>query len=107
MSRRFEVDTTPPRIENLTASVEGAQIHVRFRAEDGFSSIKRAEYSVDAGDWKYVEPVGQLSDAKAEDYDFKVAPDAAKDAAVEHVVVVRIYDKYDNMGAAKTVLRGK
>ena len=63
-SHRFEVDTTPPRVENLTASAEGPQIHVRFRAEDGFSTIKRAEYSIDAGDWKYVEPVGQLSDAK-------------------------------------------
>ena len=108
VSRRFEVDTTPPRIENLTAAVEGAQIHVRFRAGDGFSAIKRAEYSVDAGEWKYVEPVGQLSDAKTEDYDFKVAPEAGKDAAApEHVVVVRVYDRYDNMGAAKTVVRGK
>ncbi len=106
-SRRFEVDTTPPRIENLTASVEGSQIHVRFRAEDGFSEIKRAEYSVDAGDWKYLEPVGQLSDSKVEEYDFKVALDSAKDAASEHVVVVRVYDKYDNMGAAKSVLKGK
>ena len=25
----------------------------------------------------------------------------------EHVVVVRVYDKYDNMGAAKTVLKAK
>jgi WD40 repeat protein len=106
-SRRFEVDTTPPRIENLTAAIEGNQIHVRFRAADGFSTIKRAEYSIDAGDWKYVDPTGQLSDAKTEDYDFKVAPDAGKDATAEHVVVVRVYDKYDNMGAAKTVLRGK
>jgi len=110
-SRRFEVDTTPPRIENLAASVEGGQLHVRFRAVDGFSSIKRAEYSVDAADWKYVEPVGQLSDAKAEDYDFRVALDSAKDkmkdAASEHVIVVRVYDKYDNLGAAKTVLPGK
>lgn len=106
-SRRFEVDTTPPRIENLTASVEGSQIHVRFRAEDGFSPIKRAEYSVDAGDWKYVEPVGQLSDSKVEDYDFKVALESAKEAVSEHVVVVRVYDKYDNMGAAKSVLKRK
>jgi WD40 repeat protein len=107
-SHRFEVDTTPPRIQNLTASIEGAQIRVRFRAEDGFSTIKRAEYSIDAGDWKYVEPVGQLSDAKTEDYDFKaeVGKDAAgKDASSEHVVVVRVYDKYDNMGAAKTLLK--
>jgi hypothetical protein len=107
VSRRFEVDTTPPRIENLAVAAEGAQVHVRFRAEDGFSTIKRAEYSVDAGEWKYVEPVGQLSDAKSEDYDFKVALDVGKDTAAEHVVVVRVYDKYDNMGAAKTVLRGK
>jgi hypothetical protein len=108
-SRRFEVDTTPPRIDNLTASVEGGQIHVRFRAGDGFSTIKRAEYSVDAGEWRYVEPVGQLSDAKAEDYDFRIAPETGKDgsAANEHVVVVRVYDRYDNMGAAKTVVRGR
>ena len=106
-SRRFEVDTTPPRIENLAASLENGQIHVRFRGEDGFSTIKRAEFSVDAGDWQYVDPVGQLSDAKTEDYDFKVPLDNEKDAASEHVVVVRVYDKYDNMGAAKTVLHGK
>ena len=106
-SRRFEVDTTPPRVENLTSSVEGNQIHVRFRAEDGFSNIKRAEYSVDAGDWKYVEPTGQLSDARIEDYDFTVPLDAPKDAGSEHVVVIRVYDKYENMGAAKTLLKGK
>jgi len=106
-SRRFEVDTTPPRIENLAATVEGAQIHVRFRAQDGFSTIKRAEYSVDAGEWKYVEPVGQISDAKAEDYDFKSDIDPGKDSSAEHVVVVRVYDKYENMGAAKSVLKAK
>jgi hypothetical protein len=108
-SRRFEVDTTPPRIENLTASVESGQIHVRFRAEDGFSPIKKAEYSVDAGEWKYVEPVGKISDAKLEEYDFKVTPEAGKDGSpsTEHVVVVRAYDRYDNLGAAKTVVKGK
>jgi hypothetical protein len=107
VSRRFEVDTTPPRVLNLNAVLEGNQIHVRFRAEDGFSTIKRAEYSIDAGDWKYLEPVGQISDSKTEDYDFKAALENAKDSAAEHVIVVRVYDKYDNLGAAKTVLRGK
>jgi hypothetical protein len=106
-SRRFEVDTTPPRIENLSATNDGGQIHVRFRAEDGFSSIRRAEFSLDAGEWKYVEPVGQLADSKMEEYDFKVPIDSTKNAASEHVVVVRVYDKYDNMGAAKQVLRSK
>jgi hypothetical protein len=104
-SRRFEVDTTPPRIENLAAALEQGQIHVTFRATDSFSPIKRAEYSVDAGEWKYVGPIGQLSDAKTENYDFKVATETAKDgASLEHVVVVRAYDRYENMGAAKILI---
>ncbi len=126
-SARFEVDTTPPRVENLAASLERDQVHVTFRATDSFSPIKRAEYSIDAGDWQFVEPVGQLSDSKTESYDFKVrvpadaADPAAKTTAsetrnkkntspsseLEHVVVVRVYDRYDNMNAAKTVIRGK
>ncbi|MGA7218347.1 MAG: hypothetical protein WBX38_08540, partial [Candidatus Sulfotelmatobacter sp.] len=107
-SRRFEVDTTPPRIENLQASVEAGKIHIVFRAADGFSPIKRAEYSVDAGEWKYVGPVGQLSDARTENYDFKITPEIEKDGtSLEHVVVVRVYDRYDNMGAAKTLIRAR
>jgi len=113
-SLRFEVDTTPPQIKNLTASVEGGQIHVSFGAADSFSNIKRAEYSVDAGEWQFVEPVGQLSDSKTESFDFWVAapPDRAstvtvKPGQLEHVVVVRAYDRYDNMSSAKTVIRGK
>ncbi|HZR58576.1 MAG TPA: hypothetical protein VFA74_17030 [Terriglobales bacterium] len=122
-SARFEVDTTPPQIENLKASAEHGQIHVAFRASDSFSSIKRAEYSVDAGDWQFVEPTGQLSDSKTESYDFQAAlpreldpaaptsnPTAEKNLPamqLEHVVVVRVYDRYDNMNSAKTVIRGK
>jgi len=114
-SARFEVDTTPPRIEDLKATVEGTQIHISFRAIDSFSPIKRAEFSVDAGDWQFVEPVGHLSDSKAESYDFRaplpVVPAAGggEKAAgqLDHLVVVRAYDRYDNMNAAKVVLRGK
>jgi sugar lactone lactonase YvrE len=115
-SLRIEVDTTPPQIDNLSASVENGKIHVTFRAADSFSNIKRAEYSVDAGEWQFVEPVGQLSDSKTESYDFRVTVPAAKSAAVtvtstagqlEHVIVVRAYDRYDNMNSAKTVIHGK
>ena len=109
-SRRFEVDTTPPRIENLSATLDGDRIHVTFHGEDGFSPIKRAEYSLDAGDWKYVEPVGQLSDSKIENYDFTASPEATPSSksgstSSEHVVVVRVYDRYDNMGAAKILIQ--
>ena len=116
-SARFEVDTTPPQIENLTASAQGTHIRVNFRATDSFSPVKRAEYSIDAGDWHYVEPVGEISDSRTESYDFsaEIPADPAPPGAlpnsstsqIEHVVVVRVYDRYDNMTAAKTVIRGK
>ena len=102
-SSRFEVDTTPPAIQELRGAVTGGQVRVSFRAVDGFSPIKRAEYSMDAKDWQYVEPVGQISDSKTESYDFSL-PLSQTDAQ-EHIIVVRAYDRFGNMGAAKFVLR--
>ncbi len=114
-SVRFEVDNTAPVIENLSAALEGKQIRVRFRARDSYSAIKRAEYSIDGGDWEFVEPVGQLSDAKSEDYDFRVAapepetapPPVASLIAGDHVIVVRAYDRFDNLTTARTTIREK
>ncbi len=110
-SARFEVDTTPPVIENFTAARESNRIHVHFRAQDSYSPIKRAEYSIDGGDWQFVEPVGQIADSRTEDYDFQVSipPAPAFLPTVtgnEHVVVVRAYDRFDNLVTAKTVLLG-
>jgi hypothetical protein len=127
VSNRFEVDTTAPVIVNLTAALvdtpddkqtgkpAGRQIHVHFRASDSFSPIKRAEYSLDGDDWQFVEPVGQLSDSKTEDYDFRVnvpQPDAVpalmnETAGNDHVVVVRAYDHFDNLSTAKAVVHGR
>ncbi len=120
VSARFEVDGTAPAIENLTAAVEGKdagakQIRVRFRASDSFSAKKRAEYSLDGGDWQFVEPVGQLSDSKMENYDFRVVIPPAELAPApmadtlsnDHVVVVRAYDRFDNLATAKVVIHGK
>lgn len=105
-SDRFEVDTTPPQIQDLKAAVQGNAVHVQFRAVDSFSPIKRAEYSLDAGEWHFVEPVGQLSDSKSESYDFSL-PLASDAGGQEHVVVVRAFDRYDNMESAKAVIATK
>jgi hypothetical protein len=88
---------------------------VRFRASDSFSTIRRAEYSLDGGDWQFVDPVGQLSDSKMEEYDFRIAvpqpgsapPPMVEASAGDHVVVVRAYDRFDNLATAKTVIRPK
>jgi hypothetical protein len=113
VGNRFEVDTTAPVISDLSAALAGKQIRVRFRAVDSFSPIKRAEYSLDGGDWQFVEPVGQLSDSKTESYDFLVnlplveaAPAMmAGSTGNDHVVLVRAYDRSDNLATAKVVIR--
>jgi WD40 repeat protein len=120
-SARFEVDNTPPRIESLNASVINNQVHLTFRAVDSFSPIAHAEYSIDAGDWQIADPVGQISDYKVEKYDFIVAipwnviePPEPTDAGTgtrakhqqpEHSIVIRVFDRSDNVGIAKTVVR--
>ncbi|MGA2349785.1 MAG: hypothetical protein ABSF70_05065 [Terracidiphilus sp.] len=111
VSERFEVDTTPPVVTALHAvEVEcrhapcAQQFHVTFDAEDAASPIAHAEYSLDAGAWQYVEPVGGLSDSKREHYDVLISV-ASKDATVgEHLITVRVYDRHDNIGVAKTVI---
>jgi len=57
-SERFVVDNTPPVVDDLKAEVGGAQktATVRFVAHDATSSIDRAQYSVDGGDWVIVMP---------------------------------------------------
>lgn len=129
-SDRFEVDNTPPVVADLNAAPDSSGLlHITFRAVDSFSPIKRAEYSIDAGDWQYVEPVGQISDSRTENYDFTtpVPPVGTLAGAVaadpvalrgkakppanagpqEHTIVVRAYDRFDNMGTAKFVVRSK
>jgi hypothetical protein len=112
MSDRFEIDTTPPAITNLRAAAQqgscaGADCKmpflVSFDAEDVSSPIAHAEYSLDAGPWQYVDPVGKLSDSKTEHYEFRVEFEAGGKIG-EHLITVRAYDRFDNVGVAKTVI---
>jgi hypothetical protein len=101
-SDRFIIDTAPPIVTALTAHLEGDKIHVTATATDAASPIAHAEYSIDAGPWQYIEPVGKLSDSLDEHYDF-VAPLKAPSSG-EHIVTLRAYDRFDNVTAAKTVV---
>ncbi len=112
VSAGFTVDTTPPVPGVLTAGMEAgstSKMHVMFEARDATSPIAHAEYSVDAGAWQYVEPVGGLSDSLSERYDFVAAVPVTGGEGVtkpgEHVIAVRVYDRFENMASVKTVVR--
>jgi sugar lactone lactonase YvrE len=108
----FVVDTTPPVPGVLTATLAGGKIHGTLEARDATSPIAHAEYSVDAGPWQYLEPVGKVSDSQTERYDFMAEVPATTGVTgkaltnpAEHVLAVRVYDRYENMTAVKTVVK--
>jgi hypothetical protein len=106
ISERFEVDTTPPAITGLKAEEAGCAkapcaAQVTFDAEDAMSAVVKAEYSLDAGPWQYVEPVGALSDSRREHYDFRIPESAFNGKAGEHLLTVRVNDRHENVGLAK------
>jgi hypothetical protein len=114
-SERFVLDSATPTVDNLIAHLEGGKMHVTAEAKDPASAIARAEYSIDAGPWQYIEPAGKISDSQTERYDFSAPlPQPSEQLRVaklppanpnEHVVTLRVFDRYDNSATAKTVVR--
>ena len=101
-SERFEVDNTPPVVEDLrvgpASGKTSAGQSASFTARDATSAIDRAQYSLDGGDWVLVAPTNGISDAPVEHYDFGIA--AASPG--EHTIAVRVYDRFENVGTGKT-----
>lgn len=111
VSDRFVIDTTPPAVSGLDAHLVEKKIHVELTATDATTPISHAEYSVDAGPWQYIEPVGKISDSLTEKFSFDaplrvLPPDAPVPVdASEHVITVRVFDRNDNAAAVKAIVR--
>jgi hypothetical protein len=109
-SERLVVDNTAPSIDGLNVSwgsfqsgpnIIGRVPTIKFTARDATSSIDRAQYSIDGGDWITVSPKGGISDAPEEQYETTVNVLSSG----EHTVAVRAYDRFDNVGSAKTTIK--
>jgi WD40 repeat protein len=113
-SERFEVDNTPPAIEKLSADTGNrctgvcgdATVVLKFTARDASRSIDRAQYSLDGGDWILIAPANGISDAPEEHYQVSVTFPSTGPATSdrEHTIAVRAYDRFENVGSAKTTI---
>jgi len=110
VSDQFLIDTTPPMVSGMTAQLVDGKIHVQLTATDATSPISHAEYSVDAGLWQYIAPVGNIADSLTEQFDFD-APLRARPAgspppvdSAEHVITVRVFDREENVVTVKAVV---
>jgi hypothetical protein len=94
------IDGTPPAVTAAVAQRNGGKVKLAFTAEDQVTSLRRCEYSVDAGQWQPLEAADGITDGKSERFELELAD--LKPG--EHVVAVRVYDSAGNAGVAKVVV---
>jgi WD40 repeat protein len=110
VSDDFVIDTTPPVISDLAAHLTGDRIHASLTATDATSPVAHAEYSIDAGRWQYIEPVGKIADSLTERFEFDAPIPAPRSGAAppvdprEHVIAIRVFDREDNAVTVKAVV---
>lgn len=110
VSDQFLIDTTPPVVSGLTAQLVDHKIHAQLTATDATSPISHAEYSIDAGPWQYIAPVGQIADSLTEHFDFNAPlPPQPQNTltpvdASEHVITVRVFDRAENAVTTKAIV---
>jgi hypothetical protein len=100
-SDRFLIDNTSPEITSLSGTMNGSKIDVRFHAKDAWNVLDKAEYSVNGGEWRVVEPTTRLTDSEEHDYRFQVD----RGSTGETTIAVRVTDGYANEAVAKVVVK--
>jgi sugar lactone lactonase YvrE len=98
-SEIFLIDNTPPTVEVTAKTVEGNTVTVHFRATDGASELRRAEFSIDSGKWQITESDDGIVDSRFEEFTVR----ASDLSPGEHVITLRVYDSSGNPGLAKAV----
>jgi len=101
VSQSFRVDNTPPKVIIRSANNEGSTLKVEGSTVDEASPIRSCEYSLDAGEWKYLAPEDAIFDSVEENFSFSIEgiPEG------KHLVVIRAEDDQGNSSMAKTVVR--
>ncbi len=99
----FTVDHTPPVISELSATLEGESLRVRFQAKDETSILKEAAISADGDRWLQIVPEDRVFDQREERFDVLLPRDAVRGDRV----LVKVVDHHNNeQTAAVTVGSG-
>jgi hypothetical protein len=101
VSTPVAIDNTPPVVTLSGPRRTGTSFEIYADAADRTSTLRRCEYSIDAGPWMLVEAADGITDSPQERFMIAVA----NLPAGEHVISVRVYDTAGNAGLAKYVTR--
>ena len=91
------IDNTPPLVSVIAGKRDGNEADIEVDARDAASSLRRCEYSVDAGQWMPVEALEGITDSPHTQFRIHVQHLSPG----EHLVAIRVYDSAGNAGLAK------
>jgi len=95
------IDNTPPAIRIQSSGRKASSAEVVFEAHDNQSALRRAEWSIDAGQWTPFLPADGILDSQTEQFRLEI-PNVP---AGEHLLVIRVADSGNNTALAKVILR--
>ncbi len=95
------IDNTPPLVKAGAPNRQNGNVELDVEAADAASSLRRAEYSVDAGSWTPLEAIDGVTDSQSEKFSVKIG----NLPVGEHIVVLRVFDTAGNAGLTKVVIR--
>ncbi len=103
ISEPVEVDSTPPtvRVAGEAQTLPDGRARVRFQVEDASGMVKRADVSVDSGEWRAVFPEDGIADSPREAY----LLDVPLAGAGEHTISLRAFDAGGNLSSTRIVVR--
>lgn len=97
VSDPFVIDNTPPVLTLDSIAKNGEDRVLKLTAKDALSWLVKAQYSINGGPWRLLEPEGKVSDASVLQY--QVTGKAGEIAAV------RVFDENDNVSVKQYPLR--
>lgn len=103
VSEPVDLDNTPPVVRSVgEPQLTGdGRVRVRFAVEDAGGMIKRAEVSLNSGEWRAVFPEDGIADSPRESFIVELPlPGAGL-----HPIALRAFDANGNVGSARVIVR--
>jgi hypothetical protein len=95
-SSSFDIDNAPPEIIISSVRRDGSRLILEFEARDEFSSVQRADYSLDGDRWQTIYPKDGIADSRVEQFELVLEGEEAARG-----VIVRVADALNNIASAR------
>lgn len=96
----FEVDNTEPTISGLAATPgKNGGVRINFGAADSATQISSAQYRINSGEFRFLQPTDGIFDGREESFSFEIPYDDF-DAGKTAMITVRATDERGNTRVA-------